>query len=202
VWGGATKYHFFELSGFEGQVNDSLPARVVRAGFITHECRLRPVSIDRQVGQSLIEFALTLVIIIILLVGLIDLGRAIFTYLALRDAAQEGASLGSYNPTATDPADPNGIFRRVCNSSNMVYDLMKRDGVECNPNPPPLPTSEQWLEVPPPTIIGSACNGNGIQVVVTLHNFTLVTPFLGALVGQTFDIRASVTDTILTPPCT
>jgi Flp pilus assembly protein TadG len=181
VWGGATKSHFFDLSGFEGQVNDSLPAREVRAGFITHEGRLRPISIDRQVGQSMIEFALTLVIIIILLVGLIDLGRAIFTYLALRDAAQEGASFASYNPT-----DTTGIIARVCNSSNMVSDLCISPGIDTQV-----------------ALIGNACNGNGIQVVVTLDNFTLVTPFLGAIVGtQTIPISASVTDTILTPPCT
>jgi hypothetical protein len=53
------------------------------------------------------------------------------------------------------------------------------------------------------TVLGSACSGNGIQVRVSFNNFTLVTPFLGAIVGsQTIPISASVTDTILTPPCT
>jgi Flp pilus assembly protein TadG len=129
----------------------------------------------------MIEFAFTLVIILILLVGVIDLGRAIFTYLALRDAAQEGASYGSYNPT-----DTSGITARVCNSSNMVSDLCANPGIDTQV-----------------TLIGSACNGNGIQVRVSFNNFTLVTPFLGAVVGtQTISLSASVTDTILAPACT
>jgi len=128
----------------------------------------------------MIEFALTLVIILILLAGLVDLGRAIFTYLALRDAAQEGASFASYNPT-----DTAGITNRVCNSSNMVSDLCASPGINTQV-----------------TLTGSACNGNGIQIRVSFNNFTLVTPFLGAIVGsQTIPISASVIDTILAPAC-
>jgi len=143
--------------------------------------QLKPASGDRQGGQSMVEFAFTLVIILVLLVGLIDLGRAIFTYLALRDAAQEGASFASYNPT-----DTTGITARVCNSSNMVSDLCASPGINTDVN-----------------LVGSACSGNGVEVVVTLNNFTLVTPFLGAIVGsQTILITARVTDSILAPPCT
>ncbi len=134
----------------------------------------------RERGQSLIEFAFTLVIILLLLVGAIDLGRAIFTYLALRDAAQEGASYASYNPT-----DITGIQNRVRNASNTVNDLWVNPGVA--------------VEV---IHLGVPCSGNGVRVRVSLSNFTLVTPFLGAIVGsQTIPISASVTDTILVPPC-
>jgi Flp pilus assembly protein TadG len=153
----------------------------LRAGFANLFKRLKPTPGERQAGQSMIEFAFTLVIILILLVGVVDLGRAIFTYLALRDAAQEGASFASYNPS-----DTTGITARVCNSSNMVSDLCTSPGINTQIN-----------------VLGSACSGNGIQVRVSFNNFTLVTPFLGAIVGsQTIPISASVTDTILTPPCT
>lgn len=160
---------------------DSLPAHPRRAGFSMVIDQLKPASGDPPRGQSMVEFAFTLVIILVLLVGLIDLGRAIFTYLALRDAAQEGASFASYNPT-----DTTGITNRVCNSSNMVSDLCNNPGIDTDVN-----------------IVGSACSGNGVEVVVTLNNFTLVTPFLGAIVGsQTIPISTRVTDSILTPPCT
>ena len=160
---------------------DSLPALGARAGFFMVIRQLKPASGDRRGGQSMIEFAFTLVIILVLLVGLIDLGRAIFTYLALRDAAQEGASFASYNPN-----DTTGITARVCNSSNIVSDLCNNPGIDTTVN-----------------LIGSACSGNGVEVVVSLDNFTLVTPFLGAIVGsQTIPISARVTDSILAPPCT
>jgi hypothetical protein len=144
----------------------------VRAGFVSGHGRLKPASTGRSQGQSLIEFAFTLVILIIVLMGIVDLGRAIFTYLALRDAAQEGASYASYNPH-----DTTGILNRVCGSSNTVSDLCAGPDVDIQIN-----------AVPP----------NGVRVRVLLDNFTLVTPFLGAIIGtQTISISASVTDTIL-----
>jgi hypothetical protein len=52
-----------------------------------------PRGFDR--GQSMTEFALSLVIILTLLAGIVDLGRAFFAYIIIRDAAQEGAVCGS-----------------------------------------------------------------------------------------------------------
>jgi Flp pilus assembly protein TadG len=49
-------------------------------------------------GQSLVELAVTLPILILLLLGTLDFGMAIFSYSMLRDAAQEGAFYGSFNP--------------------------------------------------------------------------------------------------------
>jgi len=53
-------------------------------------------------GQSLTELAVIVVIMIIILAGVVDLGGVIFQYLAMRDAAQEGASYAtaSHFPTA------------------------------------------------------------------------------------------------------
>lgn len=69
-------------------------------------------------GQSLTELTLTLIAILILLAGLIDMTRAFFVYMALRDAAQEGALFGSLDPTNTI-----GIENRVRTSSDNPVDL-------------------------------------------------------------------------------
>ncbi len=42
-----------------------------------------------------------MVILLFLVGGIVDLGRGFFTYMALRDAVQEGALYGSINPTLT-----------------------------------------------------------------------------------------------------
>ncbi len=49
-------------------------------------------------GQSLVEFSLGMVVLLVLVVGITDTARAMFTYLSMRDAAQEGALFGSVNP--------------------------------------------------------------------------------------------------------
>ena len=52
---------------------------------------------DFERGQSLVEFAISLVIILWLLAGAVEFGIALFQYIQLRDAAQEGALYGSIN---------------------------------------------------------------------------------------------------------
>ncbi|MCS7038711.1 MAG: pilus assembly protein [Anaerolineae bacterium] len=48
----------------------------------------------RQQGQSVLEYALILFILLVLTFGLIDLGRAVFTAGVVRAAAQAGARAG------------------------------------------------------------------------------------------------------------
>jgi len=48
-------------------------------------------------GQGLVEFALVLPIFVLLLVALFDLGRAVFAYNTITNAAREGARLAIVN---------------------------------------------------------------------------------------------------------
>jgi Flp pilus assembly protein TadG len=129
-------------------------------------------------GQSLVEMAMSLVILLLLVGGVVDLGRAFFTFMALRDSVQEGALYGSINPTLTQE-----IKNHVLNSSNMVPDMIASDDITV-------------------TIVGAACTGNGIRVTATYPDFPITMPFMGAALGsQTIPISATVTDTILSPAC-
>ena len=133
-------------------------------------------------GQSLTEFAVSVVILLVLLAGTVDAGRAFFTFMSLRDAVQEGALWGSYNPAQTEL-----IKDRVRRASNLVQ------AIEDDPN------ANLTIDV---DIIGTACTGNGIRVDATYENFPITMPFLGLILGsQEVPISASVTDTILVPPC-
>ena len=129
-------------------------------------------------GQSLVEMAMSLVILLLLVGGVVDLGRAFFTFMALRDSVQEGALYGSINPTQTTE-----IKNHVLNSSNMVPDMIASDDITI-------------------TVVGTACTGNGIRVTAIYPDFPITMPFMGAVLGrQTIPISATVTDTILSPAC-
>jgi Flp pilus assembly protein TadG len=132
----------------------------------------------KERGQSLVEMAMSLVILLLLVGGVVDLGRAFFSFMALRDSVQEGALYGSINPTLTQE-----IKNHVLNSSNMVPDMIDSDDITV-------------------TIVGTACTGNGIRVTATYPDFPITMPFMGAALGrQTIPISATVTDTILSPAC-
>src|SRR4051812_43477595 len=63
------------------------------------EKHLRRHDADRKrEGQSLVEFAFGVPLILLLLLGTVDLGQMFFDYVQLRNAVREGASYGSRNP--------------------------------------------------------------------------------------------------------
>ncbi|MFZ6026529.1 MAG: TadE/TadG family type IV pilus assembly protein [Chloroflexota bacterium] len=135
---------------------------------------------QKEQGQALVEFAAVLIILMIVLAGLLDLGRAFFVYMSLRDAAQEGATYASINPS-----DTTGIINRVRTTSTKPVDMADTTLINVQVNP-----------------TGALCAGNGVEVVVEYPNFTITTPLLGTILGsQSIALRARITDTILTPAC-
>ena len=133
-----------------------------------------------EYGQSMVELAFSLVFLLILIAGVIDLGRAFFTHIALRDAAQEGALYGSIEADTKSDAD---IAARV------------EDVLSDRVDPADLTVSVT------PSLSSSSCAGDSIQVTVSFDNFPITMPFLGAVIGQQVDLSANVVDTILSPPC-
>jgi Flp pilus assembly protein TadG len=137
-----------------------------------------PMKPSSQKGQSLMEMAFATTVMLILLGGIVDLGRAFFTYMALRDAVQEGAMYGSLHPTATVE-----IKNMVRDSSSMVADMISADDITVE-------------------LLGPACTGNGLRVTAVYNDFPLTMPFMGTILGsQTIPLRASITATILNPWC-
>jgi Flp pilus assembly protein TadG len=73
-------------------------------------------------GQSMVEFAIGLVVILLLLAGLLDLGRIYFTFVTLEDAAGEAALYLALNPACPHAdsgpqcADPNNAEYRARNA--------------------------------------------------------------------------------------
>lgn len=63
---------------------------------------------QRMAGQSLVELALVLPFLMLMFAGLFDLGRVFNAYVAITNAAREGARLAS-----TSPADHIAIAERV-----------------------------------------------------------------------------------------
>src|SRR3990170_2616419 len=136
-----------------------------------------PGARSRERGQSLTEAAIFITLLIVVLAGLIDLGRMYYTYLSLKDAAAEGAAYGSMEPT-----DLLEIDARVRGES--PGGLIDWSGAIVNT-----------------TYIGPPCRGGGVRVEVTI-TYEVITPFIGAIAGsQTISLSAEVINTILAPGC-
>jgi len=135
-------------------------------------------------GQSLVELALTLIVVLFLLLGAVEFGIALFQYVTISDAAQEGAIFGSIEPAAVD-----GIKERALATASDIL-VLDDDDVAV-------------------TLVGDAyCEGlaasgapNAIEVEVTYSHeifMPLVTPMIGI---DTIELSAVTTNTILNPRC-
>ncbi|MDA1330536.1 MAG: TadE/TadG family type IV pilus assembly protein [Chloroflexi bacterium] len=123
--------------------------------------------------------AVSFTLLVLLLSVTVDGGRIFLSYIAVRDAAEEGALHGSLNPT-----DSAGIESRVRTNSTTPVNLAVTGTVT---------VSSQLL--------GAACAGNGIKVTVT-HTINLTMPFISTILGNsTIPLTAVSTATILRPPC-
>lgn len=140
---------------------------------------------QHEQGQAFIELGISMVFLLVLLAGIMDLGRAIFTYISIRDAVQEGASFGAIEPT-----NCAGIEARILNHTEGAIEFdnlnvtVEIEGAQCN------------------AVSSSAIDlGDSIRVAVVFEDFQIAAPFIGAFIGtQTFDLSAEVSDTILVDP--
>jgi len=57
--------------------------------------------VDRQSGQSLVEFALGLLVLVLVVMGIVDFSRLVFARNAVASAAREAARYVSLHPTAS-----------------------------------------------------------------------------------------------------
>lgn len=148
-------------------------------------------------GQSLVELAISLVILLFLLSGIVEFGMAFFQFVQLRDAAQEGALYGS-----TEPADFTAIETRVRSSSNTPINL---DAAAPNPVKVIISVNDVpvWIDGTSQGVdtTHTACEANALKVRTEFDHYIFM-PFMPKILGRDkIRLNAEVTDTILRPVC-
>jgi Flp pilus assembly protein TadG len=147
---------------------------------------MKPIKSER--GQSLVELAISLTILLFLLAGAVEFGMAFFQFVQLRDAAQEGALYGSIHP-----GQVSTIETRIRGSSTSPIDLSSGDvTITISIDGIPSTDTANYQTVD--------CEGHGLEVLVQ-YDHKIFMPFIPALLGgnSTIPLNASVTDTILSP---
>lgn len=150
------------------------------------ESKQRKPSASLESGQSLVEVAIGMIVLMIIFSGLVDFGRAYFAFIAIEDAANEGATYLSINPTchyATDAGcdDPNNAFYRAAHSSSGEIDWSKVD-----------------IDIDGILVDGKAAAGDPVYVTIT-YDLPLITPFLPPILGRdSITLTTTASHTIIT----
>lgn len=143
--------------------------------------------LKREKGQSLVEFAVSLVLILTILAGICDLGRMFFYYIAMRDAAQEGALYGSAYPANCDEIVARAEAL-LSGDATVNVDINEKSCSEAK-------ADDIALGAGGPK---DGCASKTIKVSVVDENFDLTMPFFG---GWSIRLDASANGTILRPQC-
>ena len=117
---------------------------------------------ERAAGQSLVEFALCLSLLVVILLGVLDLGRVFHSYIVITNAAREGAYYGAMHPLETSTI----VSHVISEAQGSGITLTSSDV----------------------SVSSSGLSGTPIRITVR-HNFSLLSAFL---VGrQVLQLRSS-----------
>jgi uncharacterized repeat protein (TIGR01451 family) len=155
---------------------------------------------DRSRGQSFAEFALVAPILLILFAAAADLGRLFYGYVAIENAAKEGAFFGSTKPICDDNSavscvNPNNVTWRV---RNELSGIRNPDGPDAGTQPDELTPTVQCLSPAgtPHASLSDCIEGDTYRVGLT-YKFRLLTPILGQIFGNGLDVNTTATATVV-----
>ena len=171
--------------------------------------RLPPLDKTER-AQSLVEMAISLIVILTLLAGAVDLGIALFSYVALRDAAQEGALYASVSGSDGTNLNCTAIEDRVRSTSSNPVAFILPDGsnnprvninicsISADTDPDYKCPNHCNTDTPP-------CEGSEDLAMVRVevhYDYPLSMPIIPGILGtDKIPLSASVTDAILNPFC-
>ena len=146
----------------------------------------RPHGRDRSRGQSLVEFAFVLPILLVMVAGAVDLGRMFYGYVTIESAAREASFYGASRPecdvsSASCPNPSNVTWR-------LNQDLSGLQGVTW---------TVQCKDAGGTAKANSACAEGDSYLVGVNYPFQLVTPILSSVVGTGFNISTSDSSLVL-----
>lgn len=150
-------------------------------------------SSSRRRGQSLVEFAIVLPVLLLLVAGAIDLGRVYFSAIALENAVKEGAFFGGREPEcATDAGatcdDPGNVRARV--EIELDGRTISNFQAKCFAPGTPVFTG--------PGKALADCEDGDLYYVRAQTPFDLITPIMSNIVGNTITLTSNASAVVVT----
>ena len=147
--------------------------------------RARRDRLHRTRGQSLVEFALVLPLLMIVLLFAIDFGRAFYSWVILQNASRLGANYASLNPELWE-TNPTVVPTEYSN-------LISKDwgAIDCDP-----PTAPVFTDSPADTSSGGQTPdtsfdvGDSVRVTLTCP-FRPLTPIISGILGNSIQLVAT-----------
>ena len=126
-------------------------------------------------GQSLVEFAISFPVVMLMILFGIDFGRVFVGWVTLNNTIREAANFAAINPNAwgtPGSATAQAEYLRLINAESSA--------INCTlPNPMPVPTFPSGTTIGSPAIVAVTCR------------FSLITPVISNILGSQINVSAS-----------
>jgi hypothetical protein len=151
-------------------------------------------------GQSLVEMTIGFIVLLIIASGVLDLGRAYFTYVSLEDGAGEAALYGAINPSCLVESGSTSDGVCDCDPGNDVY-----ENAECRAQYSGggvIPGSQSLVDWSAATM-SVTCSASpcelGDTITATIdYQFELLTPVIPDIAGtSTLTLTAHATQSVI-----
>jgi PKD repeat protein len=140
----------------------------------------------RPRGQSMVEFALLLPVLLMLAVIALDFGRLFFSYIQVTNAAREAAVYAAGNPT--DSAGITAHGTQEVNAQGQGGEGSLTFAATC--------ADQLGVQIGCGTAAAGSGGGNTITVAAS-EQFTFLTPIIGSLFGGSLNLSASASSAVL-----
>ena len=134
----------------------------------------------RTRGQALVEFALVAPIFLLVLFGIVDMSRYVYTLNAIQQVARESARVGTVpiRPSECSGLGRSGCVKTIAIERATAVPLTSSDiTVTCE-------RIESDASITTVTDIDGECSGTDMLVVRIQTNFTLLTPLVAQYVNS------------------
>lgn len=141
----------------------------------------------KQAGQGLVEFALVFPIIVLLIFAVVDIGRAVYAYNTITNAARQGARVAAVNQVDTTPPPT------VCREDMPVEDPSNPDwsaracaaaaGIALGISPSAVSVTYTVPSGGTMTCSSTVINVGCIATVTVTYSWSPITPIAGSLIG-------------------
>lgn len=150
-----------------------------------------------ELGQTMVEFALVIIIVLLLMVGILDFGRVVF---ASNDASH--AARDAVRQASVSPLDCDSIYfvvqHQTQGQSAVTASVEHRSAPSADPNAgwasicPAYDPAITYDDDPTTGVLSAAAAGIGEEVRVVINNdVALATPLMSNLVGGSLSVGGS-----------
>ena len=126
-------------------------------------------------GQSLVEFALSAPVVLLMVLFGVDFGRVFLGWVTLTNAARSAANFAAINPNAWGALPNSAAQAEFVNRINN-----EASGINCTmPDPLPIPTFPNGSGLGSPAVVSLTCR------------FSLITPLIGNIIGSSIPVSVT-----------